>query len=191
MKIFSVLEIRDIVISLLVLCIIFSYPDFLTQPSFFLVSLLAVGVAFIGHELSHKFAAIRQGFWSEYRMWPQGLFMALLFAMASGGTFFFAAPGAVYFEGSRFKRPSRKQLAKIGMAGVSFNVALMWLSVAASLTSGIYLFSYMASVNGWLAIFNLIPVAGLDGQKLLKLDRNTWLLLVLLSVSGFILSRFI
>jgi len=188
MKIFSKIEIRDIVVSLIVLCIVFSYPEFLTMPSFFLVSLLAVGLAFIGHELSHKFVAISQGFWSEYRMWPQGLMMALLFALATGGSLIFAAPGAVFFSGHPSRGPERRQLTKISMAGVSFNIVMMWLSMAASFLTGIFIFSYMAFINGWLAIFNLIPFGGLDGGKLLKLDNKSCAALVALAGSGFVLS---
>lgn len=192
MRFFSEIEIKDILVSLLVLSVVFSYPEFLTAPAFFIQSLLVVGVAFIGHELSHKFTAIREGFWSEYRMWPQGILMALLFALATGGSIIFAAPGAVYFSGDHlFRRPSRRQLTRISMAGISFNIALMWISVFLAFVSGIHLFAYMALINGWLAIFNLIPFGMLDGGKLLKLDRNIWILLFVLAIAGFVASQFL
>ena len=195
MKIFSAVELRDIAISMAVLCIVFSFPESLSDPFFLLRALLAVGVGFIGHELSHKFAAIRQGFWSEYRMWPQGLVMALLLAAATGGSFIFAAPGAVYFQPDAYRRPKKAQLVRIGMAGITFNIAVMWLALAASLAAGwlavpaaAALFIYVAIVNGWLAIFNLIPFGGLDGQKLLALDRGKWALLLVAGFAGFIAS---
>lgn len=189
---FSYIEIRDIIISLLVLCVVFSYPDFLFNPAFFFIGCLAVGLAFIGHELAHKFAAIRHGYWSEYRMWPQGLVMALLFALATNGSIIFAAPGAVLFSaGSFFKHPSRKELTEISMAGISFNIVLMWITLGLYFASGLAIFTYMAFINGWLAIFNLIPFGGLDGQKLIKYDKNIWMLLLVLGVSGFIISRLI
>jgi Zn-dependent protease len=185
------MEIRDILISILVLCAMFSYPEFLTNPAFLLISLLAVGLAFMGHELSHKFAAIRHGFWSEYRMWPQGLMMALLLTLATNGAVVFAAPGAVYFSGGGFfRRPGRKQLTEISMAGITFNISLMWICIAASLVTGMYIFTYMAFVNGWLAIFNLLPFGGLDGEKLLKLNNRIWGALLILALAGFSLSRF-
>jgi len=190
MRFFSQIEIRDIVISLLVLCLVFSYPEFLVDPVFFLLSLLVVGLAFMGHELSHKFAAIRHGFWSEYRMWPQGLMMALLFTLATNGAIIFAAPGAVYFGGGwSYRRPSRKVLTEISMAGITFNIVLLWISVVASVLSGIYIFSYMAFINGWLAIFNLLPFGGLDGGKLLRLDKTVWGTLFSLAAVGFVLSQ--
>ena len=119
MKLFSQMEIRDIIVSMLALCMVFSYPEFIINPMFFVTACVAVGIAFIGHEMAHKFIAIREGFWSEYRMWPQGILMAILLALATNGSFIFAAPGAVYFNsGSHFGRPDRKQLTRISMAGI-------------------------------------------------------------------------
>ncbi|UCD02964.1 MAG: site-2 protease family protein [Candidatus Aenigmatarchaeota archaeon] len=188
---FSFIEARDILISIVVLCIIFSYPEVITNPLFFVTSLLVVGVAFMGHELSHKFVAIRQGFWSEYRMWPQGLVMAVLLAFATGGALIFAAPGAVYFRSGLFSRsPGEKGLTKIAMAGISFNIALMWISLALYYFSGFAILAYMALINGWLAIFNLLPFGMLDGQKLFRLNRDIWALLLVLAVIGFILVQF-
>ena len=115
MRSFSALEIRDITISLVALSLVFSFPEFLTEPFFFVTSLLVVGVAFMGHELSHKFTAIRYGFWSEYRMWPQGIMMAVLFALASGGAFIFAAPGAVYFSGGSFFNQNMSPKVPLGL----------------------------------------------------------------------------
>ncbi len=191
MAFFSQTEIREIAISIIVLCAVFSYPEFLSNPAFLLVSLAAVGLAFIGHELSHKFAAIRHGFWSEYRMWPQGLVMALLFALATNGSIIFAAPGAVYFSGGLLRSPGRRQLTEISMAGITFNVVLMWVSLAASLLTGLFIFGYMAFINGWLAIFNLLPFGGLDGEKLLRLDKSIWGGLFAAAISGFLLSQFL
>jgi Zn-dependent protease len=186
---FSLIETRDILISVLVLCVVFSYPEFITSPSFFFVSLLVVGIAFMGHELSHKFVAIRQGLWSEYRMWPQGIMMALLFSIATGGMFVFAAPGAVYFRsGWPGIGPGRKGMIKISMAGITFNIVLMWAALVLFFATGAGIFSYMALINGWLAIFNLIPVSMLDGQKLMKLDKKVWSVLFSAAMAGFVLS---
>ncbi len=191
MAFFSSRELREIILSILVLCVVFSYPEILTNPSFFLVSLAAVGIAFMGHELSHKYAAMRHGFWSEYRMWPQGLMMAMLFALATNGAVVFAAPGAVYFTGGMFRRPQRHELIEISIAGISFNIVLMWVCAALSAFTGLYLFVYMAFINGWLAIFNLLPFGGLDGEKLLRLDKTRWGALFTIAVAGFLISQFL
>ncbi len=187
---FSMTEVRDIVISMAVLCFLFSYPEVLSAPAFFLTSLLAVGIAFMGHELSHKFAAIREGYWSEYRMWPQGLAMAALLALATGGAFIFAAPGAVQFSPGMFQRmPDRRQLRRISMAGITFNVALMWACLALFAATGLSMLSYMATINGWLAIFNLLPFGMLDGEKLFRLDKRTWSALLAVAAAGFVIAQ--
>ena len=188
---FSLREIRDIAISVVVLCAIFSYPEFLANPPFLIVSLLVVGVAFMGHELSHKFMAIREVFQAEYRMWPQGLGIAVLLAFATRGMFVFAAPGAVYFQSNWFfGGPVKPQLTKISMAGITFNIALMWLSLLLYAASGFALLAYMASINGWLAIFNLLPFGTLDGDKLFKLEKRVWVVLFAAAASGFVLAQF-
>ena len=188
MKFFSREEVRDILVSVLVLTIVFSYPEFLGSPYFLLVSFLAVGIAFMGHELAHKFTAIRYGLWSEYRMWSHGLLMALLFALATNGSFIFAAPGAVYFASEwAFSRPGKRELRNISMAGISFNIALMWSTLALLFLTGLSLFGYIAIINGWLAVFNLIPFGGLDGAKLFRLDRNAWTALFMLALAGFVI----
>jgi Zn-dependent protease len=64
----------------------------------------------------------------------------------------------------------------------------MWISLAASIFTGIGLFGYMAFINAWLAVFNLLPFGGLDGQKLLRLDSRLWGGLLALAVAGFVLS---
>lgn len=179
-------EMKDILISLLVLSIVFAYPEVMYQPLFAVTSLLTVGVAFVGHELSHRFVARRMGFHSEYVMWKQGLIMALLFAFISNGTFIFAAPGAVVFASYWASRgPSAEQIGKIGIAGTVFNTVLVYLSLALYLLTGSPLFSYMGIINGWLAIFNLIPFGPLDGRKVMKWNLRIWLLVLLLAVAGF------
>ncbi len=95
---FTRTEIKDIVISLLVLTLVFSYPQILFNPSIFLTSLFVLAIAFMGHELSHKFAARSMGYWAEYRMWANGLFLALIFTLITNGQIIFAAPGAVVFS---------------------------------------------------------------------------------------------
>src|SRR2546428_14056198 len=62
----------------------------------FLLTLLVIGIGFLGHELADKFTAQRYGAWAEFRLWTIGAIMALVFASIPPGTFVFAAPGAVY-----------------------------------------------------------------------------------------------
>ena len=184
---FTIGEIRDIAISLVVLSFVFAYPEILSDPFFIVISLLGVGVAFIGHELSHRFVARKFGFYSAYKMWPQGLLLALLLTIATNGGFVFAAPGAVVFSSYWImKRPTMKEIGLIGIAGAVFNITLMYASLSLYFITGIHVLSFVASINGWLAIFNLIPFGPLDGRKVMKWNWKIWLAALLLAVSGFI-----
>ncbi|MCK4496785.1 MAG: hypothetical protein KAU24_01215, partial [Candidatus Aenigmarchaeota archaeon] len=111
---FSRREVKDIVISVIVLSLVFAYPEIFFEPVFFLVSLFVVGIAFMGHELSHRFTARRFGYFAEYRMWPQGIMLAIFFTLVSNGSFIFAAPGAVVFGSFwAFKNPTMEEVGKI------------------------------------------------------------------------------
>lgn len=183
---FSKREIKDIVISVIVLSVVFSYPDFLSIPSMFLVSLLVVGVAFMGHEFSHRFAARKLGYFSEYRMWPQGIILAIFFTLLTNGSFIFAAPGAVYFASFwAFRNPTVEEIGKIGISGTLFNIALMFILIAANFLYPSWILMYAAMINAWLAIFNLIPLGPLDGVKVLHWNRPVWAVSFMVAVIGF------
>jgi len=184
---FSVTEIRDILISMLVLGFVFSYPEVLSDPPFIFMSLLGVGIAFMGHELSHRFVARRLGFYSAYKMWPQGLLMALLLAVATGGGFVFAAPGAVIFSSYWvFRNPTLRDIGLIGIAGTAFNISLMFASLYLYFATGLSIFQFIGSINAWLAIFNLIPFGPLDGTKVMRWNWKIWLAALAAGAAGFI-----
>jgi len=180
-------EFKDIFVSMVVLSVIFAYPEFLFQPSFILISLLIVGIAFMGHELSHRFVARKLGYWAEYRMWNQGLFLAALLAFVSGGRIIFAAPGAVVFSSWRvFKNPTREEVGKIGVSGPLFNIGLLYLFLLVHVIYPVSVLRYAAWINGWLAIFNLIPFPHLDGSKVFYWDLRVWIITFIAAVAGFV-----
>jgi len=186
-------ELRDIVISAVALAFIFVYQgaDQITLSLALLpVGLLTVSTSFVLHELGHRALARKYKFHAEYKMWPQGLILALVLALATNGAFIFAAPGAVMIMPradlwGRVQHMSRKAYGIISAAGPLINIAL-----SAAFFIAAYFFSsatlmFGASINAWLALFNLLPLGPLDGTKVLVWNKFIWLALMAGAVALF------
>ena len=186
---FTAREIRDIIISLLVISLAFAYiingRDLDATISSFGYMVVVVGFGFVLHELAHKFAAIRFGYWAEYKMWFQGLILALI---TSYFGFVFAAPGAVYIHGYNIK-PSEN--GKISLAGPATNIILavlfLMLMPLASQYGLLGVAVLGATINSFLAVFNLIPLVVLDGAKIFRWNPLIWVIsmVVALALLGY------
>ncbi|MBE6527566.1 MAG: Zn-dependent protease [Thermoplasmata archaeon] len=133
---------------------------------------ILVIVSFLFHEFGHKFVAQKHGLWSEFRMWPLGLGLTLLTAFLG---FLFASPGAVYIYGNM----DRNTNGKVSIAGPVVNIVLSAIGIAGCLLcnhSGAVVFFYLlAQLNAFLAAFNLLPIAPLDGSKILPWKKEVWI----------------
>ena len=125
-----------------------------------------VALAFIIHELAHKFTAQYYGLWSEFRLDPRGTLISLLLAFSP---IKIIAPGAVVIFGSNVTSES---MGKIALAGPLSNIVQVLVFTALSRFSILFLFA--AALNADLAIFNLIPFSILDGQKVFAWSKKTW-----------------
>lgn len=185
---FSRIELRDILVSIVVLSLafmlMFRNSSFI-KPFFthyfgsawavgmFGIMVVLVFLSFMLHEFGHKFTAQRMGLWSEYRMFPMGLLVALLMGFVG---FLFAAPGVVYIRGW----VSEEQDGKISLAGPVVNIVLAIIGLAGCFTFNgemmVVPFYLLFTLNSALALFNLLPIGILDGSKIMKWDTGTWLL---------------
>ncbi len=183
-------EIIDLVISLIVLTIAFSYPrmDFKTLT----IVAVGVGTGFILHELAHKFTAQKYGYAANYEASPFGLLLALGLSFMTGG-FVFAAPGAVMITESHYYNSlkSRKELAYISVSGVVMNLILAvsfyvvsFYVIPGSLANIIVMKG--ASINVILAGFNMIPFGPLDGAKVWRNNPVLWIIMAILSIILFL-----
>lgn len=189
-------EIKDIIMALVALSFAFSFVLFgkeifsgaglaailASYPSYFLQSLIAVGIGFVLHEMGHKFVAQRKGLWAEFRAWPLGLVMAVGLALFSRGGFVFAAPGAVMIspvhrthEGYSIRILKPEDEGKISIIGSVINVVLAVVFFLLALVTGFRILQITAQVNAWLALFNMIPVSLLDGAKVFRWSPAVWI----------------
>ena len=189
MRLFTNKELRDLIIAIIILSIIFSFPDF---SGFFLVSILMVSFSYFVRELMHKFIARKFGCMSTFKLWPPGILIGVMSILLKyfGGFFaerniVFAAPGFAEIMPYRFgrmgfkvARVTPKDLGLIALAGTGINV--FFAVFFKIFPQGI--FQTLSQYNGLIALFNLLPISPLDGSKIFLWSMMTWLFLVFVSV---------
>ena len=139
-------------------------------------ALLIYGLAFIMHELAHKFMAQRFGYWAEFQINRQGLMLTLISLISP---LKIIAPGAVMIGNIA----SWDHYGKVSVAGPATNVAMGLLCFIAGIltnSSLVYNLAYVGmSINASLALFNLIPIGIFDGAKIIKWNKIVWLAAVI------------
>lgn len=189
---FTSSEIRDLIIAFffisLCFAILYGGRDISALTYLLPIVMVGVGLGFILHELGHKFVSMKYGYWAEFKLWPQGLILALVTSFFG---FVFAAPGAVYTYANYMTDEIN---GKISIAGPIVNIvlAVVFLIIAAlvypdaftSETSALIFLvcSLGYSINSFLAVFNLIPLGNLDGSKVLRWNIGIWI--VTIAVAG-------
>ena len=181
------------------------------------VLLLAVGPAFILHEIGHKIVAKKNGCWAEFRADPKGLQFGIILSFFLG--FLFMAPGAVMVAGL----VTRRQNGHIAVAGPLTNLSLfiigipLWVLILgltgafeassipllengsrAYLSDGSIIWQSMLidagvwwlSANLILGLFNMFPFGPLDGVKVKDWNEQVFygvFLIFLIPVLGLFL----
>ena len=199
-------EIKDLVISALALALAFGialsggYRAFFTPGllvTVFLMSIVAVSLGFVLHEIGHRFVARRFGCFAEYTMWPTGLILAVVVSFFG---FVFAAPGAVMIypksdAGGRVTL-TRQKIGLISITGPAMNLCLALVFILLNMAYSdiallTLLFSLGARINIWLAVFNLIPFGPLDGAKIFRWHKGVWLAAIAVGIGLFVAQYFI
>ncbi len=185
-------ERRDLVIAWLAISVAFTLiyvRGGVTVENFillFVMSLGTVGLAFVLHELAHKFVAMRYGYWAEFRKDNQMLLVAVVLAALVGVVF--AAPGATYVYGNA----TRRENGWISASGPITNlllcipfIALVFLGADSILG----LFGILGlRINAMIAAFNMLPVSVLDGRKVLAWNPAVFGILIAAAVGMLIWS---
>jgi Zn-dependent protease len=191
---FSQTELRDLAIGLLVITLI---PLFrVWWAGLFSDPIVVVGyvgvlvLAFMLHELAHKFMAQRLGMWAEFRLNMTGLILTIfsfLLVQGAGFPLMIIAPGAVMIAGMM----NWKEYGRIAIAGPATNIAeaLVFAVIFLASPEGglVWLMGYLGmTINSGLALFNLIPFGVFDGLKIFKWSWRVWLVAVALSGGIFL-----
>lgn len=136
-----------------------------------LLTTAIVGPAFVLHELAHKVVAQRKGCWAEFRAWPFGLLMMLVMSVTG---FLFAAPGAVMIAG----QVGVRDFGRIGAAGPLTNVLFVAGAIPFFLTPFRGPAALVVQINAMLAVLNMLPLAPLDGEKVLRASKRLYAMVV-------------
>ncbi|WP_337860085.1 peptidase [Ferroplasma sp.] len=194
-------ESNDIIIAVIVLTIAFTLMINgglrIVSPTRFELDLLigfsVTVTAFLMHEMAHRTVARKLGAVAFFKLWPAGILLALVTSIFG---FIFAAPGAVQFAGLYDKESE----GKIALAGPGTNIfigivaflAYTFLNVGFIASTILF---WVALLNLWFALFNLIPFPPLDGSKVFywnsKIFAVVFILTIILNIiDGFIPSFF-
>ncbi len=171
---FSPKELKHLAIgAFLVLAVGFSYGlgSSLGGNALFILTALAVilTVSFFTHELAHKITAQRCGLWSEFRLTTWGMLMTIFTMILP---FKLISPGAVMVSGSA----KMSDIGKTSIAGPITNIIMSAAFLSATLIPSSYsiIFIIGALINGYIAVFNLIPFGILDGYKIFNWNKMIW-----------------
>lgn len=178
---FSEKEIKHLAVAaLLVIGVGFSLAQYISRDPYSLALLtLAFTMSFLLHEIAHKIAAQKKGFWAEFRLTLTGAILTLV-SMLPFLPFKIISPGAVMVAGFA----DIKSVGKISLAGPTTNIILStaFLATAFFVPQYFVIFMLCAFFNAWIALFNLIPFGMLDGFKVFLWNKMLWALAFVVSL---------
>jgi Zn-dependent protease len=149
---------------------VFGLVDWVAGLAVFGIFAVVLTGSFFAHEIAHKVTAQRRGLWAEFRLTMWGSILTLISVISP--LFKIISPGAVMISGSA----TREDMGKVSLAGPSVNiflsVVLFGLAIVPSQFSVVLFLA--AFLNGFMALFNLIPVGILDGFKIFSWDKKVW-----------------
>jgi len=160
----------------------FSLPGLILATALF-------ATGFILHELAHKYVAQGYGLWAEFRLNLTGV---LLTALSIFSPLKFIAPGAVVISGPA----DQDKMGRTAIAGPVVNVLIttILLALIPAIGREVWLFDAIlagASINSFLAVFNLIPVSIFDGHKVYVWNRKFWGILFAVALAMTIYTTFV
>jgi len=145
-----------------------------------------ITLSFFTHEIAHKITAQRRGLWAEFRLTLWG---AILTCISIFIPFKIISPGAVMISGPA----SMDDIGKISIAGPLTNIVFSTVFLGLTFVPTAYypIFAVGAFFNGYIAVFNLIPMGILDGYKIFNWNKTLWVLIFAVSVALAIMGYYV
>ncbi|MBN2459842.1 hypothetical protein JXB28_06165 [Candidatus Woesearchaeota archaeon] len=143
-----------------------------------MIAAITVGLGFLAHELAHRHYARKFGKHAEFKANNTMLIIAIVSSLFG---FIFAAPGAVIISGF----VNRKEGGIIAASGPMANlaVALVFLPLMFITIPVVQAIAYYGlMINALLALFNLIPFPGFDGNRVMEWSKARYALLVAIAI---------
>ena len=150
---------------------LFGAADWMAGLSLFGVFAVILTASFLSHEIAHKVTAQKRGLWAEFRLTMWGAILTLISVISP--LFKIISPGAVMVSGSA----TREAMGRVSLAGPATNLFLSVVLFGLALPSPNpyqFILFFAAFLNGFMAVFNLMPVGILDGFKIFNWDRKVW-----------------
>jgi len=140
---------------------------------------LVLTLSFLAHEIAHKVAAQRRGLWAEFRLTMWGAALTLVSMLSP--VFKIISPGAMMVSNSA----NLEDMGKVSIAGPSVNMFLSAVLFGGALFPSQFseILLLAAFLNGFMAVFNLVPFGVLDGFKIFNWNRKIWVVMFVVSIA--------
>ena len=140
---------------------------------------IVLTLSFFAHEIAHKVTAQKRGLWAEFRLTMWGAMLTLVSMLSP--VFKIISPGAMMVSNSA----NLEDMGKVSLAGPAVNIFLSAVLFGGALVpnqlSAVFLLA--AFLNGFMAVFNLIPIGVLDGFKIFSWNKKVWVVMFAASIS--------
>lgn len=155
----------------------------------FITVSLASFLAVIPHEVAHRNTARRMGCASRFLLSPIGLLVTLLTSLPFIPVKFIM-PGFTIISPFTYDREELRRIEGLtSLAGPLYNIGVAVLSISLLKLPSLYAFNlalltlfYTATINAWVALFNLLPIPPLDGLKVLRWKPLVYIVVFALSI---------
>lgn len=192
-------ELRDLLITVLIVAFIFAYND--KQPTFvwsywlfnYVKHIVLIGIVVAIYDLGHKIASLFMNIKAEYHMWTVGLIIGVIVAILSGGKIYIILPGGVIFHHLVVARLGHFRYGLnyfttgfLAAAGPLFLLLFATLFKTLALFNiGIPFFERLTFLCLYFAIFTMLPFPRHDGLYMYFANRN-WFVIILFFLIGYI-----